>query len=127
MDRLIDSHIKLELAGDFDGAVELYTEDIEHDFVGAPAPAIGRAAAKQVYVNLDKAFTMEEMTLVRRYHGDDFCVTEHHFVATVDGEFPGVPPGAGRVAARLLHLFEFRDGQISRENVWTGPFLSADR
>jgi hypothetical protein len=123
MDKLIDLHIEAELAGDFDRAVQLYTEDIEHDFVGAPAPNVGRAAAKEFYLTLDQAFTTEEMTPLRRYHGEDFCVTEHRLVVTVKGEFPGVPPGADRVVARLLHLFEFRDGLISRENAWTGPFL----
>lgn len=126
MDKLVDLHIEAELALDFDRAVELYTEDVEHDFVGAAAPVVGRPAAKQVYVNLDKAFTTEEMTLVRRQHGEDFCVTEHRFTARVRGEFPGVPPGVERVTARLLHVFEFREGLISRENAWAGPFLPCD-
>lgn len=41
--------------------------------------------------------------------------------------FPGIPPGANRGEARLRHLFEFRDGLISRENAWTGPFLPRRR
>jgi steroid delta-isomerase-like uncharacterized protein len=127
MDELIDRHIHAELAGDFEGAVATYTEDVVHDFVGAPEPAIGRAAAKQVYINLDQAMVTEEMELVRQYHGTDFCLTEHRVTAAVKGPFPGVPPDAKRVTARLLHLFEFRDGLISRENVWAGPFTPVDQ
>lgn len=123
MDALVDRHVAAELAGDFDGAVAVYCDDVEHDFAAAPHPAVGRAAARQIYADLDAAFTTEQMTLVRRYHGEGFCVTEHHLTGTVKGPFPGMPPEPGRVSARLLHLFEFRGGQISRENVWAGPFL----
>ena len=35
------------------------------------------------------------------------------------GEFLGVVPGNDRrVTFRRLHVWEFRDGLISRENVW---------
>jgi steroid delta-isomerase-like uncharacterized protein len=126
MDELVDRHITAELTGDFDGAVAVYADDVEHDFVASPRPAVGRIAAKQIYTDLDEAFTTEEMTLVRRYHGVDFCVTEHHLTGTVKGPFPGMPPDGGRVTARLLHLFEFRDDRISRESIWPGPFMPVD-
>ncbi len=34
------------------------------------------------------------------------------------GIFLGVPGHGKTVSFRLLHVFEFRDGKISRENVW---------
>jgi ketosteroid isomerase-like protein len=122
MESLIARHIQAELDGDFDAAVSVYTDDVSHDFVGAPAPVVGRLAAKKVYEDLSAALFTEEMTLLRIYHGDDFCVTEHDFTALVKGPFPGVPQGARRVRGRLLHVFEFRDELISRENIWAGPF-----
>jgi predicted ester cyclase len=30
----------------------------------------------------------------------------------------GIPGRGRRISIRVLHLFEFRDGRISRENVW---------
>ena len=40
------------------------------------------------------------------------------WTARVVGEFMGIP-GHGRVISiRVLHIFEFRDGLISRANVW---------
>ncbi len=38
--------------------------------------------------------------------------------ARVDGEFLGLPGNGRRIHVRVLHVFEFRDGLISRENVW---------
>ncbi|MCX5233517.1 nuclear transport factor 2 family protein [Streptomyces sp. NBC_00233] len=126
MDELIVKHIQAERDGDLDRAVSVYTEDVQHDFVGAPAPAVGRAAARGFYEALEVGLSTEEMTLIRTFHGNDFCVTEHEFEAVVKGPFPGVPDGAGRVRGRLLHLFEFRDDLISRENVWAGPFTAVE-
>ena len=36
MQALVDRHIGAEDAGDLDAAVSVYTDDIEHDVVGAP-------------------------------------------------------------------------------------------
>jgi predicted ester cyclase len=38
--------------------------------------------------------------------------------ATVTGRFLGIPGNGKQVKVRTLHVFEFRDGQISRENLW---------
>jgi len=36
----------------------------------------------------------------------------------VPGEFLGIPGHGRRITFRLLHVWEFRDERISRENVW---------
>ena len=36
MDRLIEEHLAAEKAGDTARAVSMYTQDVEHDVVGAP-------------------------------------------------------------------------------------------
>jgi len=36
----------------------------------------------------------------------------------VPGEFLGVPSNGRRISFRMVHIWEFRDGLISRENVW---------
>ena len=43
---------------------------------------------------------------------------EHDATGTVQGEFLGVSGNGKRITFRLLHVWEFRDGRISRENVW---------
>lgn len=43
---------------------------------------------------------------------------EHDGTGTVAGEFLGAPGSDQRITFRLLHVWDLRDGVISRENVW---------
>ena len=119
MNALIEIHLAAEKAGDTAGAVAVYTDDVEHDVVGAPhGPLHGPAAAQQFYQQLTTDTRTENMQPTRRYYGEDFCVIEHIWTGTVPGTFFGIPGRGRRISHRLLHVWEFRDGSISRENVW---------
>ena len=119
MDRLIEAHLTAEAAGDTDGCVAMYTEDVEHDVVGWPnGPLHGRSGAKSFYEHLVRDIRTEEMIPVRSYYGEDFCVIEHEWHGTVPGAFLGVAGNGRRISFRMVHIWEFRDGLISRENVW---------
>jgi steroid delta-isomerase-like uncharacterized protein len=119
MDRLIEQHLAAERAGDADASVAVYTQDVEHDVVGAPhGPLQGRDAARAFYEQLNREIETESMTPTRTYHGDNFCVTEHEWTGTVHGHFLGIPGHGRRVRIRMLHVWEFADGRISRENLW---------
>lgn len=119
MDRLIEAHLAAEQAGDSLGCVAMYTEDVEHDVVGEPhGPLHGKHAAQGFYDDLISAIQTEEMIPIRRYYGDDFCVIEHEWKGTVPGTFLGVEGHGRRISFRMLHVWEFRDGLISRENTW---------
>jgi steroid delta-isomerase-like uncharacterized protein len=119
MDQLIEAHIAAEAAGDTAGCVAMYTDDVEHDVVGAPhGPLRGRAAAQGFYDQLVRDISTEEMVPVRAYYAEDACVIEHEWAGRVPGAFLGVPGRGRRIRFRMLHVWEFRDGRISRENVW---------
>jgi steroid delta-isomerase-like uncharacterized protein len=119
MDELIERHIAAERAGDTAGAVAMYTEDVEHDVVGSPTgPVRGKDAAQGFYEFLVSNIQTETMDPVHTYYGDDFCVMEHSWTGTVPGEFLGVPGNGRRIMFRMIHIWEFRDGLMSRENVW---------
>ena len=125
MDRLIEEHIRAEDVGDLDAAVALYTDDVEHDVVGAPGgPLRGPAAARARYAELMANVRTDEMVLRRSYHAPatstapDACIVEHEVTATVVGHLGGTPGGGRTVRFRMLHVFEFAGGRISRENVW---------
>lgn len=119
MDRLIDQHLAAERRGDPEGSVAMYTDDVEHDVVGLPTgPARGKLEARRFYEYLTANVQTETMTPVRRYDGDDFCVIEHDWTGTVPGEFLGIDGHGRRITFRMIHVWEFRDGLISRENVW---------
>jgi steroid delta-isomerase-like uncharacterized protein len=119
MKRLIDIHLEAEKAGDTAKAVSVYVDDVEHDMVGLPTgPLHGREEAQGFYDHLVKDIRTEEMRPTHEYYGDDFCVIEHLWTGTVPGMILGVPGNGRRISFRLLHIWEFRDGKMSRENVW---------
>ncbi len=120
MDELVDRHLRAEDDGDLDAAVAVYTDDVEHDVVGAPGgPPRGPAAARARYTELLDNVRTDEMVQRRRYHADGACIVEHEVSATVVGRFGAVPGNGRTVRFRLLHVFEFADDLISRENAWT--------
>jgi hypothetical protein len=68
----------------------------------------------------------ESFEPLRRYHGENFLVDEVMMTQRIDGDMFGVPGNGTEVNFRLLHICEFRDGLMSRENVWmdTGAIIA---
>lgn len=119
MDLLVEAHISAENENDLDAAVAVYTEDVEHDMVGAPdGPTYGPEAARWRYAQLAAEMVTEHMTPTRTYYATDACVVEHLWTGRVPGRFAGIEGNDRRISFRMLHIFEFRDDRISRENVW---------
>ncbi len=119
MQSLVQAHLKAEGAGDVEGAVAVYTDDIEHDVVGWPTgPTRGKEAARRFYQHLTANVRAEVETPTHRYCTADAMTLDQQTTAVVTGSFLGLPGNGRRVTFRILHVFEFRDGLISRENVW---------
>ena len=119
MTALVERHLKAEGAGDVEGAVSVYTDDVEHDVVGWPTGVLhGKQAAREFYEHLTANFRTEEERPTHRYHTDDAMVLDQQMTGTVTGSLLGLPGNGRRITFRVLHVFEFRDGLISRENVW---------
>ena len=119
MQRLVQAHLKAEGAGDVAGAVAVYTDDIEHDVVGFPGgPRHGREAARAFYEQLTQDFRTETEVPRHVLAGDDFLVIDQDMTGTVEGTMLGVPGHGRRITFRVLHVFQFADGAICRENVW---------
>jgi steroid delta-isomerase-like uncharacterized protein len=119
MQALVETHIQAEGRGDVDGAVSVYTDDIEHDVVGFPhSPTKGVDGARDFYTHLTANFRAEHEDVLHRYVADDAIILEQMMTGTVIGSMLGMPGNGRRISFRILHVFEFRDGLISRENVW---------
>jgi hypothetical protein len=119
MDRMIEEHLAAEKAGDPNGCVAAYTDDVIHDVVGMPDAVIrGPGAARERYEWLTKNLHIERMDRNHQWYGDDFCVIEHQLRGTVPGELMGIPGNNRRISFRILHVWEFKDDAMSRENVW---------
>ena len=86
MDRLIEEHITAEKAGDPAACVAMYTDDVEHDVVGAPhGPLHGTEAAQSFYDFLTANVSTEEMVPTRSSYGEDFCIVEHDWTRNDPG------------------------------------------
>ncbi|HEX8968078.1 MAG TPA: nuclear transport factor 2 family protein [Chloroflexota bacterium] len=119
MDRVLEEHFRQEAEGDVAGTLATYTEDVVHDVVGDPMGTLhDRQSIGKRYAQLFSNVRGESSAVKHRLYGDDFVVDDKIWTARVDGEFLGVPGHGRRIHVRVLHVFEFRDGLISRENVW---------
>lgn len=119
MESLVETHIRAEGLGDVDGAVAVYTDDIEHDVVGFPnSPTCGVDGARGFYNYLTANFRGETEEVLHRYVSGNAMILEQIMTGSVIGEMFGLPGHGRRISFRMLHVFEFRDGAISRENIW---------
>lgn len=55
---------------------------------------------------------------LHRYFSGDAMTLEQSMTGTVIGEMLCIPGNGRRITFRVLHVFDFRDGLISREQVW---------
>ena len=119
MKELYEQHIAAEMAGDTEGAVSVYTDDVEHEVIGAPTGLLhGPKSVQGFYDYLISNVQPERMTATREQFGEDFCVVEHETTGIVNGELLGIPGKGRRVTFRMLHVWDFKDDAISREQVW---------
>lgn len=119
IDQIIEDHFRREAEGDVEGTLKTFTEDIVHDVVGDPTGELhGTDAVGVRYGHLFGNVKGEHVDVKHRLYGDNFVVDDKIWTARVDGEFLGIPGRGRSISMRVLHVFEFRDGLISRENVW---------
>ena len=119
MDALVDSHYRAEEAGDVGAIVDGFAPDAEHDVPGRPGGTLhGAEQIAGFYRDLLADLRIDRFETVRRWYGDDHAVDESILYATADGRPFGLE-GRGRpVQVRFLHIFDFRNGLISRESAW---------
>ena len=124
---IVEQHLKAEGAGDVDGAVAVYTDDIVHDAVGLPgSPRTGKPAARGFYEYLTANFRTEEEVPLNRWFVGETMFLEQTMTGLTIGEMMGIPGNGKRITFRIFHVFEFHDGLISREQVWldTGSIVA---
>lgn len=120
MDRAVDMHFGFEAADDLDGVMASLADDVEHEVVPSPfGVQHDKAAIRDFYALLFTSLKGEGVTPLKRYYGDDFLVDETLWRGEVVDGRPFLCDGrSGNVSFRLLHIFEFQDGRISREQAW---------
>ena len=119
MDEVFARHCAAEIAKDVDAILDTLSDHVEHDVVGDPSGVLhDRALIGKRYAETFAALEDTALTTLHRYHGDGFFVDDSMLSARVVADFMGVPGRNRPINVRMLHVCEFRDGKISRENVW---------
>ena len=119
MDQLLADHFSAEAVRDMDGIIATLSDDCEHDVVGWPTGVSnGHDELKPFYERLFADFETGSVEPLRRYYGDDFCVDEVLWKGKAIGQPFGMPGDSRSVEFRILHVCEFADDKMTRENVW---------
>ena len=111
----VEAHFHSEAANEVDEALKLYTDDIVWE---APARNLIFQGKEDVGNNYRKIFASirdVEFRNLQRFATEDRVVDDSilTFVITQEGFLP-LPVGQ-EVEMRLAHIFEMREGKISRE------------
>ena len=120
MDQLVNEHFGFEAADDVDGVMGTLTEDAEHEVIPSPVGALEDPARQRAYYEmLFACLDGKGVTPIRRLYGENFVIDETLWHGHIKDGRPFLCEGKkGDVSFRLLHVFEIRDGKISREQVW---------
>ncbi|HEX8769684.1 MAG TPA: nuclear transport factor 2 family protein [Acidimicrobiales bacterium] len=119
MDRVLTDHFIAEATHDLKGLLGTLTDDVEHDVVGvADGMHHGREETGRFYKGVFARLTQEGVEPLRRYYGENFLVDEVIYTGEADGSLFGVDGRRGTISIRILHVVEFRDGRMARENTW---------
>ena len=116
---MIEQHFAAENAHDVSATLATYTEDVVWDDVGNPAcPVHGKSAAAEMYEGIMDAIPDIHLESVGRFVCGDHVVDESIATGHVRGSFIGIDGDGAPVRFRMLHVFDIRDGLISREQAW---------
>jgi hypothetical protein len=120
MDRAVNEHFGFEAADNLDGVMASLAGKVEHEIVPSPVGVQrDKASVHACYKMLFESVRGEGVTPLKRYYGDGFVVDETMWHGEIlDGSVFLCDGKSGKVSFRLLHIFEFQDGKIAREQAW---------
>jgi len=118
----VESHFHTEAKNDVEAALELYTDDIIFEagaLNGLNRSFSGKQAVAAFYRELWATMGDVKFQLLQRFATDDRVVDDSvvFFDVVRDGCWPHFSAGQ-KVEMRLVHIFEMRDGKISKEIVF---------
>ena len=119
MDDLVDRHFRAEETGDLDAIAAGFALDAEHDVAGRPGGVLrGGDQIAAFYEGLLAQLQIGRFATLRRWYGHDHVVDESILHGRAIGRPFGLAGNGKHVQIRLLHVFDFADGLISRESAW---------
>jgi hypothetical protein len=119
MDALVEGHYRAEEAADVEAIVEGFIAGAEHDVAGRPGGELsGGEQIAAYYRGLLAALRIDRFEPVRRWYGENHVTDESLLHGTAVGSVFGIEGRGRAVCVRLLHVFDFDGGLISRESAW---------
>jgi ketosteroid isomerase-like protein len=117
----VENHFHSEALNEVEAALDTFTDDIVWE---APAPNglnrtfSGKEAAAENYRELFASMRDVKFQLLQRFATEDRVVDDSivTFKVAKDGYWHF--PAGSKIEMRLVHIFEMRDGKISREIVF---------
>ena len=117
----VENHFHSEAVGEVEAALETFTDDIVWE---APAPNgldrcySGKEDVARNYRELFASMRDVRFEFLQRFATEDRVVDDSKVTFEVAKEGYWHFPVGSRVEMRLVHIFEMRDGKISREIVF---------
>ena len=118
----VDSHFHSEAENDIEAALQLYTDDIIFEagaLNGLNRSFSGKQAVAKFYRELWATMRDVKFQPLQRFATEDRVVDDSlaSFEVVRDGCWPHFYTGQ-KIEMRLVHIFEMRDGKISKEIVF---------
>jgi len=119
-DSIINEHFMFEATDNVNAVMDSLADTVEHEVVPSPmGVSTDKDRIRSFYEMLFSNVEGEGVTPIRRYYGDDFVIDETLWHGQIKDGKPFLCDGkTGPVSFRLLHVFEVRDGKITREQAW---------
>ncbi|MCL4853317.1 MAG: nuclear transport factor 2 family protein [Bryobacteraceae bacterium] len=118
----VDGHFHSEAENDVEAALELYTDDIVFEAAalnGLDRLFSGKQAVAKFYRELWTTMKDIQFQFLQRFATEDRVVDDSlvTFEVVRDGVWPHFSAGQ-KIEMRLVHIFEMREGKISKEIVF---------
>ena len=118
----VEGHFHSEAVNDVEAALDLYTDDIIFEaaaFNGLNRFFSGKEAVAKFYRELWTTMSDVKFKTLQRFATEDRVVDDSlvTFEVVRDGCWPYFSTGQ-KIEMRLVHIFEMRDGKISKEIVF---------
>lgn len=114
---VVQAHFHNENPESVEKAIALYADEISWEAPTRGIVMTDKAEILEAYRGIFRSVVYHSVTPIRRFATETFVFDDQIATATLVGnEMPNVPYEIGtRMNVRLTHVFEMKDGKISRE------------
>jgi ketosteroid isomerase-like protein len=115
----VEAHFHSEATNEVEKALELFTDDIVWESPTRNLFLRGKEATGENYRKMFSSFRVEGFRTLDRFATEDRVVDDSIITVELvgDGVVNAPVPLGSKVEIRLLHVFEMREGKISKELV----------